>query len=71
MVAEETDGKYGFSSEIISNLSEDKDCKNIDFKDYFNEGVIPASLDLEKIFINKDKLFDIMNKQQHNIKIPV
>ena len=32
LVAEETDGKYGFSSEMISNLSEDKDCKNIDFK---------------------------------------
>tara|TARA_B100001123_G_scaffold447674_1_gene605979 strand:+ start:922 stop:2898 length:1977 start_codon:yes stop_codon:yes gene_type:complete len=68
LVAEESDGKYGFSSEIISNLSEDKECKNIDFKRITsNEGVIPASVDLEKkYFINKDKLFDIMNKLLDN-----
>ena len=36
-------------SEIISNLSEDKECKNIDFKRITsNAGVIPASADLEK-----------------------
>ena len=52
---------------MISNLSEDKDCKNIDFKRITsNEGVVPASLDLEKYFINKDKLFDIMNKLLDN-----
>ena len=68
LVAEESDGKYGFSSEIISNLSEDKECKNIDFKRITsNKGVIPASVDLEKkYFINKDKLFDIMNKLLDN-----
>jgi len=68
LVAEESDGKYGFSSEIISNLSEDKECKNIDFKRITsNAGVIPASADLEKeYFINKDKLFSIMNKLLNN-----
>ena len=68
LIAEESDGKYGFSSEIISNLSEDKDCKNMDFRRITsNVGVIPASVELEKkYFINKDKLFDIMNKLLDN-----
>ena len=51
LVLEESDGKYGLSSEIISNLSEEKDCKNFDFGRITSEkGVIPSSLELEKIF---------------------
>ena len=53
LVLEESDGKYGLSSEIISNLSEEKDCKNFDFGRITSEkGVIPSSLELEKKIFN-------------------
>jgi len=62
-IVEESDGKYGLSSEIISNLSEDIDFKNKKFKRITSKtGVIPASIELEnKFLINKEKFFDIIN----------
>ena len=67
-VIEESDGKYGFCSELISNLSEDKEFKNIEFRRITSEkGVIPASINLDKIFlINKKKFFDILNNTYLN-----
>ena len=67
-IVEESDGKYGFSSEIISKLSEDKECANKKFKRITsNEGVIPASIDQEnKFLVNKEKFFDIVSKSLNN-----
>ncbi len=68
-IVEESDGKYGFSSEIISKLSEDKECANKKFQRITsNEGVIPASIDQEnKFLVNKEKFFDIFNKSLNNV----
>ena len=47
-----------FCSELISNLSEDKEFKNIEFRRITSEkGVIPASINLEKNFLINKKNF--------------
>ena len=65
---EESDGRYGLSSEIISKLSEDKDYRNKKFQRISsNEGVIPSSIEQENDFlVNKEKFFDIVNRSLNN-----